>query len=171
MVFVLICAWKYYIFHTHLNKNKVAIIRDSCKVAQTEFTKLVSFALTVTLLETVRLWSSVFVFIRIVFSLHNFSLRCSGKKQTALCAPSVTESNVDNGLGSSGAFSFLVRPESQPHCHGGSRQSSAPQFLLTACLLRPYSTSRAQVVPKGDYLPVNMQLFHSSIYLSSSCSI
>lgn len=47
-----------------------------------------------------------------------------------------------------------------PPCQGGSHQSSAPHFLLTARLLRPYPTSRAQVVPKGDCLPVNMQLLH-----------
>lgn len=168
MVFVLICAWKYYIFHTHLNKSKVAMIWDSCKVAQTEFTKLVSFALTVTLSETVRQKSSVFVFIRIVFSLHNSSLRCSGKKQTALCAPSVSKSNVDTGLGSSGAFSFLVRPESHPHCHGGSRQSSAPQFFwLLACfgLTQPQGPKLCQ---RGI---ICLLTCSSSIYLSSSCSI
>lgn len=94
------------------------------------------------------------------------SPRRPSKKQPALCAPPVTESNMDTALGSTGAFSFLVMPVSRPLHHGGSCQSSPPRFLLTACLLWPCPTSRAQALPKGDFfvfLPVKMQLFYCSI--------
>lgn len=152
-----------FFFFFHENWREILIFAN--------FRKLVHFDLSFTPLRqsTFDLWTPLSS--SGLFCLHDSFLRCPGEKQTALCAPPVTDSNVDTGLGSPGAFSFLLRPVSQPHYHGGDRQSSAPQFLLTACLLRPYPTSRAQVVPKGDCLPVNIQLFYSSIHLTSSCSI
>lgn len=78
------------------------------------------------------------------------SLRCSSKKQPVLSALCATQPNMDSTApGSSGAFSFLVRPLCHPHCHGGSRQSSAPSFPLTVCLLWPYPSQRARGLPKG----------------------
>lgn len=114
-VFVLMCAWNCYIIHPHL--NKVAMICDGCgcKAARAELAKLLSCAWTVAPSETVHLRSGEFVFIRIVFSLlHDSSLRCPGEEQTALCAPPGAGSNVDAGRGSSGAFSYLVRPVTPP---------------------------------------------------------
>lgn len=77
-------------------------------------------------------------------------LRCPSKKQPVLSALPATEPNMDcNPPGSSGAFSFLVRPRWGPHFHEGSHQSSAPFFSLTACLLWPYPSQRAWGVLKG----------------------
>lgn len=78
------------------------------------------------------------------------SLRCSSKKQPVLCALPATELNMDStALGSSGAFGFLVRPPCRPHFRGGSHQSSAPLFPLTARSLWPYPSRRARGLPKG----------------------
>lgn len=145
----------------YTSEQKVAIIWDSCncKVAQTEFAKLVVlepshyrrrstfdtaslsssglFSLFTTLLLGVRAKSRQ-------RSVHRLSLSLTWTLVLVLLVPLASWWGL----------------WSHTHCHGGSRQSSAPQFLLTACLLRPYPTSRAQVVPKGDCLPVNMQPLH-----------
>lgn len=77
-------------------------------------------------------------------------LRCSSKKQPVLSALPATEPSMDSTApGSSGAFSFLVRPLCHPYFHGGSQQSSAPLFPLTACLLWPYPTQGPWGLPKG----------------------
>jgi len=72
------------------------------------------------------------------------SLRCPSEKQPALSALHTSGPDMDsNAPGSSGALSFLVRPQCHPHFHGGSHQSSAPSTPLTACLFWPYP------IPKG----------------------
>lgn len=104
--------------------------------------------------------SGVFVFIRIVFSPHDSSLRCSGEEQTALCAPPGAGSNVDTGRGSSGAFSFLVRPVTPPLLSWREPpvfSSSLPSDCLFASAL---PNLKGPSCAKGDCLPVNMQLLH-----------
>lgn len=83
------------------------------------------------------------------FSFRVSSHRCSSKKQTVLCTLPVTESYLDTGIGSSGAFNFLVRTVCHPHYHGGSHLSSAPQFLLTACLLSALPSLKGPSRAKG----------------------
>lgn len=93
------------------------------------------------------------------------SPRCSCEKQPVLGALPLAEPNVDNAApGSSGAFSFPLRPLCRPSffCPGGSCWSAAPSFPLTAFLLWPSPSRRGPRTVKGgliDHLTCSSSVF------------
>lgn len=94
-----------------------------------------------------------------------FPFRCSCEKQPVLGALPLAEPDVDDAApGSSGAFSFLLRPPCRLSffCPGGSCRSAAPSFPLTAFLLWPSPSRRGPRTAKGgliDHLTCSSSVF------------